>query len=156
MITPPRHGEGDRRPQAGGGGALPQTVPPVIATARKLRRTMSPPEVLLWHRLRGSPNGVKFRRQHPVGPYVVDFYCRAASLAIEVDGAVHDEPRRAAADQTRDAYLVAQGLRPVHIPAADIMRDVDGIASEVLALAGAPLHHRPAAGGPPPRSGEGC
>ena len=157
-MAPPLQGEGDRGAQRRGGGALPQTMPPVIESARKLRRTMSPPEVLLWRRLRGSPEGVKFRRQHPVAPYVVDFYCRAARLVIEVDGAIHNDHARAAADVMREAYLAAQGLRGIRVPAADILRDVDGIASEVLALAGAPLHHQPPAmpepGGPPPRSGE--
>ncbi len=158
MITPPLQGEGDRGARSRGGGALPQTAPPVIETARKLRRTMSSPEVLLWQRLRGSPDGIRFRRQHPVGPYVVDFYCSAARLVIEVDGAIHDDRARAAADVMREAFLVAQGLQVIRLSAADVLRDVDGIASEVLALAGAPLHHQPPAmpepGGPPPRSGE--
>ena len=158
MITPPLQGEGDRGAQRRGGGALPQKISPVIEMARRLRRTMSSPEVLLWQRLRGSPDGIRFRRQHPIGPYVVDFYCRTARLVIEVDGMIHDDRVRAAADVTREAFLVAQGFRVIRIPASDILRDVDGIASEVLALAGAPLHHQPPAmpepGGSPPRAGE--
>src|SRR5438067_9351885 len=58
--------------------------------ARQQRRAMSPPEVRLWALLRRSPNGIGFRRQHPIGPYVADFYCPAAKLAIEIDGRTHD------------------------------------------------------------------
>jgi very-short-patch-repair endonuclease len=61
-----------------------------VVKARELRRHMSLPEALLWRLLRRAPNGVAFRRQHPIGEYVVDFYCPAAKLAIEVDRAAHD------------------------------------------------------------------
>ena len=57
-----------------------------VLNARTLRRAMTRPEVLLWQVLRERPNGLRFRRQHPVGPFVLDFYCPAARLAIEVDG----------------------------------------------------------------------
>ena len=65
-----------------GGGVLCVSV----TQARKLRRKMSPPEVVLWQILRMRPNGLKFRRQRPTDPYIFDFYCRAAMLAIEIDG----------------------------------------------------------------------
>jgi very-short-patch-repair endonuclease len=60
-----------------------------VIHARELRRGMTAPELKLWRELRLRPDGLKFRRQHPVGPYVLDFYCPAARVAIEVDGAVH-------------------------------------------------------------------
>ena len=60
-----------------------------IGRARQLRRSLSLPEAKLWTLLRTRPDGFKFRRQHPVGPYIVDFYCPEARLAIEVDGASH-------------------------------------------------------------------
>ena len=68
-----------------------------VAKARALRRVMSPPEARLWQVLRTRPEGLKFRRQHPVGPFVLDFYCADARLGIEVDGEVHgmgDNPRK--------------------------------------------------------------
>jgi very-short-patch-repair endonuclease len=115
---------------------------------------MSYPEVLLWQRLRRSP-GVRFRHQHPVGPdYVIDFYCAAARLAIEVDGEVHARPGAPEYDTQRDAYLRSRGLNIVRVPAADVIRDADGTAEAIVALASAPLHHRPAADGPPPPPGE--
>jgi very-short-patch-repair endonuclease len=55
---------------------------------------MTLPEVLLWQELRGGKlDGLQFRRQHPVGPYILDYFCTAARLAVEVDGRGHDEPR---------------------------------------------------------------
>jgi len=74
--------------------------------ARELRRDMSLPEVILWEHLRrGGLGGMRFRRQHPVGPYVLDFYCAASRLAIEVDGAQHDLPEQMRHDIRRDAWL---------------------------------------------------
>ena len=77
--------------------------------AKSLRRTMSPPEVRLWQALREEPSGRRFRRQHPAGPYVLDFYCAKAKLAIEVDGETHargDQPER---DAPRDGHRAAAG-----------------------------------------------
>ena len=126
-------------------------VPPSVERARKLRREMSYPEVLLWQRLRGSAGGSKFRRQHPIGSdYVADFYCPAAKLVIEVDGQIH--AYSVERDSTRDDYLLALGLRVVRVPAAEVLRNADEAAAAIVSLAATPLH-QPAAG-PPPRSGE--
>ncbi len=87
---------------------------------------MTPPEVLLWVKLRAfGPDGPRIRRQHPFGPYVLDFYCPAAKLAIEVDGYVHgtgDIPQR---DERRDAWLSEQGVTVLRIPAGNVMADPD-------------------------------
>jgi very-short-patch-repair endonuclease len=113
---------------------------------------MSLPEVLLWKHLRGAATGVKFRRQHPIGPYVADFCSVAASLVIEVDGATHSVEGRPERDTERERFLVENGYRVVRVPAEAILRDAAGIASSIGALLPTPLH-RPA-DGPPPRSGE--
>ena len=106
--------------------------------ARQLRRTMSLPEVLLWRHLRGSPQGVKIRRQHPVGPYVADFYVAAAKLIIEVDGAGHRAGERGARDERRDAWLAGQGYSVMRVAAAEALADAEGVADAVVraALAG--------------------
>ena len=81
---------------------------PTIRRAKRLRRTLTPPEARLWVALRQKPDGLKFRRQHPIGRYVLDFYCDAAKLAVELDGAAHevvDIVDIAVRDRRRDAWL---------------------------------------------------
>ena len=104
----------------------------MVARARSLRRAMSPPEVILWSLLRKRPAGVKFRRQHPVGGYVLDFYCPAARLCVEVDGIAHemgDNPER---DAARDAWLEGAGIRVARIAAGEVMRNPEGVLQDVL------------------------
>lgn len=100
---------------------------------------MSPPEVWLWVPLRAARQvSVAFRRQHPIGPYIADFYCEAAKLVIEVDGWVHntgDHPQR---DERRDAYMEALGYRVLRYEAVEVMRDTDGVAQSIFEAAGAP------------------
>jgi very-short-patch-repair endonuclease len=116
---------------------------------------MSLPEVLLWQRLRRSPAGVRFRKQHPIDPYVADFYCSAAKLVIELDGISHDLGNRPSRDEMRDAFLREHGYRLFRIAATEVLRDPDGVAESIVAYAAAnPLHPRATRGGPPPRPGE--
>ncbi|MET3437451.1 endonuclease domain-containing protein [Sphingomonas sp. 1185] len=115
---------------------------------------MTLPEVMLWQQLHSSPGGLRFRRQHPVGCYVADFFCAKSRLIIEVDGAVHGVETRPIRDSARDRYLNDNGYWVLRIGAAEILRDVEAVAASIVSLAAAPLHHSPAASGPPPRSGE--
>jgi len=110
------------------------------------------PEVMLWQAIRGGKTGAKFRRQHPIGPYIVDFYCRAAGLVVEVDGEAHNRADRPALDRVREQFLEENGYRVLRIAAADILRDLEGAVALIVALVASPLHH--ASHGPPPRSGE--
>jgi len=103
--------------------------------ARHLRRSMSLPEVLLWRELRKKPNGVQYRRQHPAGPYVLDFFCAPASLAIEVDGEAHSLGDRPMKDEIRDKWLEAQGIRVMRIPAKDVLKNLDGVLQFIAAAA---------------------
>jgi len=100
-----------------------QTAPKSIKLARTLRRNLTLPEVILWRLLRGKAlDGLRFRRQHPLGPYVLDFYCPSARLCVEVDGrAAHDSPDQAEHDLRRDAWLAEQQIKVLRIPAADIL-----------------------------------
>ena len=149
---PPRDGEGDRAKRGGGGSETLRR--PTVYAARRLRRTMSLPEVLLWQRLRGSPDGVSFRKQHPIDPYVADFYCSAARLIIEVDGEAHDRGARPERDETRTAFLAERGYRMLRIAAGDVLKDPDGVADSIVAYAANPLHHSLRRTVPPPRPGE--
>jgi len=119
-----------------------------VASARRLRRKMSPPEARLWSRLRArAPGAPIFRRQHPVGPYVIDFYCATARLAVEVDGIGHDMGDRPQRDLRRDAWLSAQGVSVVRIPASEVMRAVDDVVDAIVRAATAKVE----AGAPPTR-----
>jgi very-short-patch-repair endonuclease len=100
---------------------------------------MSPPEVLFWGRLRLSRGeGPTFRRQHPIGPYIADFYCAAARLVIEIDGAGHTDDAQIDHDKRRDVFMQQLGYRILRIPAGDVMRDVDEIAQGIVEAALAP------------------
>ena len=100
--------------------------------AKRMRKTMTQPEVWLWARIKGRNHGNHFRKQHPIGPYIVDFYCAKANLVIEVEGAVHDVLSIAQKDAVRVAWLESQGLEVMRIPARDIMADPDEIALGVI------------------------
>jgi very-short-patch-repair endonuclease len=78
---------------------------------QKLRRNATPAEKLLWKSLKNSGLGAKFRRQHGVDPYVLDFYCPERKLAIEIQGGVHNDVLRSAYDGDRQAWLESQGIR---------------------------------------------
>ena len=116
--------------------------------ARRLRRELSLPEKLLWVRLRRTE--VRFRRQHPVGPYVLDFYCAAAKLAIEVDGAAHDFGNRPQRDDVRTEWLNGERIQVLRIPAKEVLADPDAVADALLRLCAESLHHPALPDGPPP------
>ena len=83
---------------------------------------MTLPEVMLWKALRGNQiKGLRFRRQHPAGPYILDFFCTTLRLAVEIDGAAHDNEAQIAHDRARDAWLTAQGITVMRFNASDIL-----------------------------------
>ena len=90
----------------------------IRARAKSLRRATSQPERLLWSLLRRNQSGLHFRRQHPVGPFILDFYCAAAKLAIEIDGPIHLDRR--APDERRTAWLATEGVRVLRSTTAEI------------------------------------
>ena len=118
--------------------------PRTVEKARKLRRSMSVPKVVLWTRLRLRPVGFKFRRQHPAGNYVLDFFCSEARLGIEVDGIVDDIGERPTGDAAREQWLASQGVGLLRIAAADVSRNADAVIQTIVdacALRATPLHH---------------
>jgi very-short-patch-repair endonuclease len=107
-----------------------------VEHARQLRGSMSRSEVLLWVRLRERmPGKPTFRRQHPLGPYIADFYCSAAKLVVEVDGGVHNEEDRIVRDHYRDEYLRERGCQILRITAQEVLNDPDAAAAKVRAAA---------------------
>ncbi len=98
-----------------------------------MRKAMTEPEVMLWSRLRGrKPDKPTFRRQHPFGSLIFDFYCAAAKLAVEVDGATHWDEAAQAKDEAKDRWLMRQGVSVLRIPAAEVYRDLSGVTDPVL------------------------
>ena len=106
-----------------------------VAQARRLRREMSLPEVLLWQELRKRPNGLKFRRGHPAAHYTADFYCHSARLIVEVDGEAHGHGNRPERDLRRDAWFAARDIGVMRIAARDVLRNLEGIVIGVVARA---------------------
>ena len=104
--------------------------------ARFLRRRLSLPEGLLWRAIKGrKADGLHVRKQHPLGPYVLDFYCHEVRLCVEVDGAAHGWRDRALKDVRRDDWLADRGIRTLRISASCILDDVDDAVRMIVAAA---------------------
>src|SRR5262245_50855043 len=105
---------------------LPPRIPPeLIRRARDLRREMTFPEQKLWSRLSGRQFlGLKFRKQHPITPFIADFYCAELKLVIEVDGASHED---AEYDAWRTTVMEKKGLTVFRVTNDDIVEDVDDV-----------------------------
>jgi very-short-patch-repair endonuclease len=116
---------------------------------RRLRQKQTKAERLLWERLRAKRlNGLKFRRQHPIGRYVADFYCPDARLAIELDGSVHDIKDQEAYDKIRQEIIEVVGIRVLRIRDEEIERDIEIVLGNILSMTSPPWS-------PSPQSGEG-
>jgi very-short-patch-repair endonuclease len=121
--------------------------------AKALRHDMTDAERTVWYALRAHRlHGTSFRRQTPIGPYVVDFVCHAAKLVIEVDGGQHFESKQIAHDGRRRAYLAAQGYRVLRFSNFDVMRNKSGVLETIAAALGRSESPLP---NPPPQAGEG-
>ena len=94
-----------------------------IRRVRRLRSEMSVSEQVLWRRIRDQKLRYKFRRQHPIGDYVLDFYCPRLKLCVEVDGEQHAFRREA--DAKRDEFLLSKGIKTVRIPSMQLFGDDD-------------------------------
>jgi very-short-patch-repair endonuclease len=90
-----------------------------LSRARELRKSMTPPERKLWLRLRGEKLGFRFRRQHPAGPFILDFFCAEANLAVELDGAMHDPDH----DRQRDIWLGERNIEVLRISVSSFEQD---------------------------------
>lgn len=121
--------------------------------ARTLRRAMTPAERQLWAILRRS-HPRKFRRQHPLYRFILDFYCPAARLCIELDGSVHDAPGQAAQDEARTEELSARGIRVLRFRNDEVLSDALSVLRRIsLALATPPPLPHAGEGGEPQRAG---
>ena len=121
-----------------------------IQRARELRTSMTKPERLLWSALRKNNVGLRFRRQHPAGPYVLDFYCDSAKLCVEIDGHSHDFTINR--DAARDRWLRGRGVRTLRVAARDVLQNLEGTVQHIVAEAKSPSD--PLRGPPPPEGEE--
>ncbi len=104
--------------------------------AKAMRQDMTRAELRLWQHLRKPGlDGLRFRRQTPIGPYIVDFFCPARNLIVEVDGDQHGCDRAEARDQRRDAWLRERGYRVLRFSNRDVMTNLNGVCDTILAAA---------------------
>ncbi len=101
-----------------------------VHRAKKLRRELTLPEAMLWRLLGQSPH--KFRKQHPAGPYVLDFFCARANLAVEIDGIAHDMGDNPMRDERRDQWLRANRIDTLRIAARDVLDSPASVAQSIV------------------------
>jgi very-short-patch-repair endonuclease len=106
--------------------------PKLKLASRELRKQMTDAEQALWQRVRRKQIlGVQFYRQKPLLSFVVDFYCPAAKLVIELDGSQHQEPEHRARDRERDARLNALGLRVLRFDNRQVLCEMDAVLETI-------------------------
>jgi very-short-patch-repair endonuclease len=102
---------------------------------RQLRKVMAPAEVRVWSRMRAKQLNYKFRRQHSVGAYVLDFYCPEIKLAIEIDGDTHSGMSAHQYDCQRQRFIESFGVRFLRFTNSQIYENLDGVIEQILAIA---------------------
>ena len=109
---------------------------PVLKPRRQeLRVRQTIEESLLWERLRDRQiNNFKFYRQYSVGPYILDFYCSKARLAVELDGHHHESAEYQKYDEERSDYLAEEDIRVVRFKNEEVLKNADGVISKIRAL----------------------
>lgn len=111
----------------------PLLVEERVRVRRDLRIDQTPTEHLLWQKIRGRQLlGLKFRRQHPIGSYVADFFCPEKKLVIEVDGDVHYFELQQAKDVARTKYIQSQGYTVIRFTTNDIRNNMNGVMDKIL------------------------
>ncbi|MEO1716688.1 MAG: endonuclease domain-containing protein [Planctomycetota bacterium] len=155
---------GGGREAVGGGEHRPyrnsvRATESATTNAKTLRSKMSRPEVMLWQHLRRQQlEGLRFRRQHPIGSFIADFFCAEVSLVIEIDGASHRGDRKQR-DRERDAWMTERGLHVLRFRAAEVLSDLDAVLStirrEAIRIRETRKTPPPSASPPPPPSTTG-
>jgi very-short-patch-repair endonuclease len=133
---------------------------PAKSRAQILRAEPTPAERAMWQMLRGSRlEGLKFRRQSPIGIFIADFHCRELNLVVEVDGKIHGDHRQSAHDQNRDSYLRSLGCTILRFSNHQIFEDRESVLSKILETAvnlrQARTSQSPSQSSPLSRQGEG-
>lgn len=104
----------------------------IIKKARILRKEHTKTEKILWEKLRGNKLGKKWRRQHPIDMYVVDFYCPQIKLCVELDGSTHKIKENKEYDKIREAYLKDKNIKTLRFWNSEIENNIDAVLKEIL------------------------
>ena len=96
---------------------------------RELRKSLTPQELKLWFYLKNNKLGVKFRRQHGTGPYIVDFYCKEKNLVIEIDGSSHKDAKEY--DKERNNYIETLGIKILRFWNSEIDKNIEGVLKKI-------------------------
>lgn len=106
-------------------------LPTILTRARELCHPQTPAEATFWCALRNRNFGYKFRRQHPIGPFIIDFYCAEVKLCIEVDGSSHFEENKQEYDAARTAYLESHGYHMFRCTNDDNRYNIHAVIAEI-------------------------
>ena len=106
--------------------------PVILARAREMRQPQTPAEATLWRAIRNQQTGFKFRRQHPIDRFIIDFYCAQAKLLIEIDGDSHLQSDQEEYDQARTKYLEELGYKVIRFTNNDVRYNIEIVVTEIL------------------------
>ena len=106
----------------------------VFELAKDLRRNMTDAEIFLWGHLKGGINGLKFRRQHPIGIYIADFYCHKLRLVIEIDGSIHNVAAVKENDIRREDDLRNWGYKLIRFSNDRVIKELDVVLAEISSI----------------------
>jgi cyclase len=112
-------------------GMFEGASPIIFGNAKRLRNTMTDAETVLWMHVRGGVKDCKFRRQHPIGQFIADFYCHKAKLIIEVDGSIHNLPDVKKVDKEKEEYLEQKGYVILRFTNKEIMTSTDAVLGKI-------------------------
>ena len=104
-----------------------------LRAAANLRKNMTVPELILWKKLKDKKIiNIKFRRQHPIGIYIVDFYCHELSLVVEIDGEIHNNPENKESDLIRTGELLNLGIKVIRFSNDQVIYNPDQVLIKIL------------------------
>lgn len=104
-----------------------------FAFAKGLRREMTETETILWQKLKGKQlDDLKFRRQHPFGRFVLDFYCHSIKLCVEIDGGVHTERMNVEYDAVRTEMLNDNGIAEIRFTNEDVTQNIEIVLQKII------------------------
>jgi very-short-patch-repair endonuclease len=108
--------------------------PIILARAREMRQPQTPAETTLWRVLKNQKTGYKFRRQHPIYRFIIDFYCARAKLLIEIDGDYHLQPDQMEYDTARTDYLQELGYKVIRFTNNDVRYNLNAVVGEICRI----------------------